>query len=256
MTQKPFVQPDSIVRKIWGKADIVLFIFAGAAAEFALNKQVDWLYFTGRLPKDPLARMFSTVAYAHRILFMDEESALAAIRQINEIHHSVENQRGAKIPDWAYRDVLYLLIHYSISAFELLERKMTGAEKEEVFRVFSRMAAVMQISEIPFNYQQWHRDRKQQLWCNLESSIYSTDLFLQYKRQLHPLRYSIMRQVQASLAPQQVRDLLVLQKRNWFPLMLAAYKLIRGPVMQLHFLPLLLPATYAQQIRKLNRFHE
>ncbi|MEJ7663471.1 MAG: hypothetical protein WKG07_29945 [Hymenobacter sp.] len=46
----------------------VLFIFAGAAAEFALNKAVDWLYFTGRLPADPLGRLFSTVdCPAHRV---------------------------------------------------------------------------------------------------------------------------------------------------------------------------------------------
>jgi hypothetical protein len=31
------------VRKIWGSADTTLFIFAGSAAEFALNKAVDWL---------------------------------------------------------------------------------------------------------------------------------------------------------------------------------------------------------------------
>jgi hypothetical protein len=51
-----FVEKDSIVREIWGKSDTVLFIFAGASAEFALNKSVDWLYFTGKLPSDPLGR--------------------------------------------------------------------------------------------------------------------------------------------------------------------------------------------------------
>ena len=50
---EPFVAQNSIVRRIWGTSDTVLFIFAGAAAEFALNKAVDWLYFTGRLPADP-----------------------------------------------------------------------------------------------------------------------------------------------------------------------------------------------------------
>ena len=42
-----FVEPNSIVRRIWGKGDTILFIFAGASAEFALNKAVDWLYYTG-----------------------------------------------------------------------------------------------------------------------------------------------------------------------------------------------------------------
>jgi hypothetical protein len=66
-----FVEQNSIVRKIWGNSDTVLFIFGGAAAEFALNKAVDWLYFTGRLPTDPLGRLFSTVSYARKIIFAE-----------------------------------------------------------------------------------------------------------------------------------------------------------------------------------------
>jgi hypothetical protein len=33
-----FVSKQSIVREIWGKSDTILFVFAGASAEFALNK--------------------------------------------------------------------------------------------------------------------------------------------------------------------------------------------------------------------------
>src|SRR5215211_4848061 len=113
----PFVHHNSIVRKIWGKSDTILFIFAGAAAEFALNKAVDWLYFTGRLPKDPIGRLFSTVGYARQIVYASKEEAEKAIDKISSIHGAVEKSRGAKIPDWAYRDVLYMLIHYSIAAF-------------------------------------------------------------------------------------------------------------------------------------------
>src|SRR5580658_698232 len=131
-----FVDKDSIVRKIWGRADTCLFIFAGAAAEFALNKAVDWLYFTGRLPADPLGRLFSTVTYARQIIFSKNDDALNSIDQITAIHRGVEKNRGANIPDWAYRDVLFLLIDYSIRSFELLERALTGEEKEEVFDAF------------------------------------------------------------------------------------------------------------------------
>src|SRR6478735_2627337 len=123
-----FVEKNSVVRKIWGKSDTVLFIFAGAAAEFALNKAVDWLYFTGKLPADPLGRLFSTVTYAREIVFSGYDDALKAIDKISAIHSAVENKRGDKIPGWAYRDVLFMLIHYSISSFELLERKLSAAE--------------------------------------------------------------------------------------------------------------------------------
>src|SRR6187399_1992037 len=112
-----FVALGSIVRKIWGRSDTVLFIFAGAAAEFALNKSVDWLYFTGRLPADPINRLFSTVTYAHRIIFSELNESNRAIDQITAVHKGVETARGQTIPDWAYRDVLYMLIYYSRSAF-------------------------------------------------------------------------------------------------------------------------------------------
>ncbi|RZJ49575.1 MAG: DUF2236 domain-containing protein, partial [Flavobacterium sp.] len=68
-----FVANHSIVRKIWSNPDVVLFIFAGAAAQFSVNKAVDWLYFTGKLPNDPLGRLFSTVAYAQKIVFSTTE---------------------------------------------------------------------------------------------------------------------------------------------------------------------------------------
>jgi hypothetical protein len=98
-----FVNKGSIVREIWGKSDTILFIFAGASAEFALNKAVDWLYFTGKLPADPLGRLFSTVNYAKQIVFSEKQAALFAIDKIAAIHNAVENSRGAKIPEWAYR---------------------------------------------------------------------------------------------------------------------------------------------------------
>jgi hypothetical protein len=56
---RPFVAPGSIVRSIWGDADTILFVFAGSAAEFALNRAVDWLFYTGKLPGNPLGRLCS-----------------------------------------------------------------------------------------------------------------------------------------------------------------------------------------------------
>src|SRR5437868_2693126 len=144
-----FVREHSIVRKIWGKSDTVLFIFAGAAAEFALNKAVDWLYFTGRLPADPLGRLFSTVSYARAIVFSEQQAAMRAIDAIAAIHAGVEAKRGKSIPDWAYRDVLFLLIDYSIRSFELLERRLSRAEKEEVFDVFHKVGSRMGLKGLP-----------------------------------------------------------------------------------------------------------
>src|SRR4026208_51348 len=105
MSKEYFVDKHSIVRRIWGKSDTILLIFAGASAEFALNKAVDWLYFTGRLPADPLGRLFSTVAYAREIIFSTTDNANRSIDRMKQIHALVEDARGTRIPDAAYRDV-------------------------------------------------------------------------------------------------------------------------------------------------------
>src|SRR6185369_11132730 len=186
-----FVEKNSIVRKIWGKSDTVLFIFAGAAAEFALNKAVDWLYFTGKLPADPLGRLFSTVSYARRIVFASTEEANRAIDTIREIHNTVEQNRGAAIPDWAYRDVLFMLIHYSIASYELLEKKLSDAEKEEVYNVFYRVGIRMGLKELPLNYIDWLPVRKTHLLEDLQTSKYTADLFKQYKKHLGAMRFKV-----------------------------------------------------------------
>src|SRR6187551_418736 len=162
-----FVEKNSIVRKIWGKSDTVLFIFAGAAAEFALNKAVDWLYFTGRLPADPLGRLFSTVRYARRIVFSSTDEANKAIDTMRQIHTAVEQNRGFSIPDWAYRDVLFMLIYYSIASYELLEKKLSDEENEEVFNVFYRVGERMGLKDLPLTYSNWLPVRKAHLMEDL-----------------------------------------------------------------------------------------
>src|SRR5690606_760110 len=117
MNEDYFVNSNSVVRQIWGKGDTVLFIFAGASAEFVLNKAVDWLYFTGRLPSVPLGRLSSTVACARTIVFSRSESAHRAIDGMGTIHAGVEKSREATIPDWAYRDVFFMLMDYSMRAY-------------------------------------------------------------------------------------------------------------------------------------------
>ncbi len=248
----PFVKQDSIIRKIWGNADTILFIFGGAAAEFSLNKAVDWLYFTGRLPADPLGRLFSTVGYAQRIIFSDDQHSLDAIDQIASIHKEVEHNRGMKIPDWAYRDVLYMLIHYSIASFELLERKLSFEEKEETFDVFYRVGLRMGLKDLPVNYYDWLASREEHLNNDLEKSKFTTDLYKQYRRQLGSFHYAFLLQGQKLVAPARVRALLGLNKVKFLIPLLWGYKLSKRLKMNNFLRNALLPKAYSEQIRKLN----
>ena len=203
-----FVDKRSIVRKIWGKSDTILFVFAGASAEFALNKAVDWLYFTGRLPADPLARLFSTVMYARLIVFSEREKAERAIDKITSIHKAVETNRGAQIPDWAYRDVLFMLIHYSLASYELLERKLAEAEKEELFDVFYRMGLRMGLKDLPSNYNDWIIMRNEHLQNDLVKSDYTIDLYNKYKKHLGIARFIVLKESQKNVVPQHVNELM------------------------------------------------
>lgn len=250
---KHFVPPHSIVREIWGKSDTILFIFAGAAAEFSLNKAVDWLYFTGRLPADPIGRLFSTVGYASLIIFAEEDQAKAAIDRIKMIHSNVETNRGSQIPDWAYRDVLYMLIYYSIAAFELLERKLSVEEKEEVYSIFLRVGLRMGITALPCNYADWLPIRDQHLKQNLEHSQYTGNLYQQYRKHLGPFRYSVLLKVQSRLLPSLVSSLLRLAPSHVLPHFLRLYKLTDKLHLNTFIKRMFLPVKYYQQIRQLDR---
>lgn len=247
-----FVDKHSIVRKIWGNSDVILFIFAGSAAEFALNKAVDWLYFTGKIPSDPLGRLFSTVRYAQMIVFAKRAQALATIDKISSIHQGVEQSRGARIPDWAYRDVLYMLIDYSVVAYELLEKKLSIQEKEEIFRVFQEVGLRMGLKELPDNYTSWKLSREAHLQTDLLNGFYTADLFLQYKKHLGTTRYYILLECQKLVVPSKVFELLAFGSSIKGKILLNLYLFSRKLRLDKVVKRIILPAEYSEQINNLN----
>ncbi len=247
-----FVDKQSVVRQIWGKGDTILFIFAGASAEFALSKAVDWLYFTGRLPEDPLGRLFSTVSYARKIVFSEKKAALRAIDAMTAIHADVEAKRGVGIPQWAYRDVLFMLIDYSIRSFEVLERDLTQDEKQEVFHVFYRMGSRMGLKGLPFTFEAWETMRKEHLHRNLQQSHYTEDLFRQYRKHLGLLRYRLLLEAQILVVPPKVRGLLGLRRISFLNPLLGLYKLSRSIKADWLLKSLILPSNYKDEIKALD----
>jgi len=247
-----FVKENSIVRKIWGSSDTVLFIFAGSAAEFALNKAVDWLYFTGKLPADPIGRLFSTVNYAKQIIFAKNEDALHTIDQINFIHKAIEGKRGYAIPDWSYRDVLFMLIYYSIASFELLERKLTATEKEEVYNVFYRTGTRMELKGLPASYKEWLPVRQEHLKNDLQKTKYTIDLFKQYKKNLGAVRYRILVEAQMMVLPEIVKKLLAFRKFSLLKPAVPFYKLARVLNLDSFIKDMILPSAYKKEIKELD----
>lgn len=247
-----FVAQRSIVRSIWGSSDLILLIFAGAAAEFALNRAVDWLFFTNRIPNDPIGRLFSTVRYAQEIVFADEAAAQQALERINAAHAAVESQRDARIPDWAYRDVLYMLIDYSERAYQTLRRPLTLVEKQDLYDVFYRVGMALHVTELPANYVEWRVDRRLHLERDLAYSQYTARLYESYRQQLGWWRYALVLQLQAALAPERVRQLLRLEPAPLLPTALRVYGLCGVGELRALVQWLLLPADYLEDVRRLD----
>lgn len=248
-----FVDKNSIVRRIWGNSDTILFIFAGAAAEFALNKAVDWLYFTGRIPKDPLGRLFSTVSYARKIVFSEKQMAFRAIDTINAIHNSVEEQRGKRIPDWAYKDVLFMLIDYSIRSFEILERPLKLHEKQEVLNVFNEVGHRMGLQDLPKTYAQFEVTRLLHLKQNLLNGAFTKDLYKQYRKHLGFIRYRLLIESQILILPKTVNQLINSRQISFLGPSIFFYKVCRHLRLDSVLKALLLPQAYKEEIEAMNQ---
>ena len=171
---------------------------------------------------------------------------------MRSIHAAVEASRGATIPDWAYRDVLFMLIHYSISSFEVLERKLSDQEKEEAFDVFYRVGSRMGIVGLPTNYSEWLVMREDHLEKDLQKSHLTIDLYKQYRKHLGLLRYKLLKEGQVLVVPKKVNQLLGLGKTSLLTPILFIYKLGQKFKLDWFLKSLVLPTEYKKQIKDLD----
>ena len=247
-----FVDRSSVARRIWGDADMVLLVFAGSAAEFALNRAVDWLFFTGKIPGDPIGRLFATAAYSQHIVFADEPTAARTLAGIRAAHEAVERQRGARIPDWAHRDVLYMLIAYSERAHELLARPLTAAEREDLYDVFHRVGFGLGIPDLPASYAEWRTDRDRHLEADLVAGEGTRALYASYREHLGGWRYLLMLWIQALVCPSRVRELLGLRSGALLYPALRMYPVLARAGLRPLIQRLLVPPAHLAAVRALD----
>jgi uncharacterized protein (DUF2236 family) len=242
-----FVKPDSIVRKIWSDTDCILFIFGACAGEFAHSKAVDWLFFTGKLPNDPIGRLFSTVTYAQQIIFSGNAEHI--LKSMTRIHRKVEEKRGYSIPNEAYQDVLFMLIDYTARVYELVDKPLLREENDEIYDVFKRIGEHMEIQNLPEDWSVWKTQRQQHLKHNYSNSLLTEELFKRYKLHLGSFRYTLLLAVQSLLLEQQF---LKTKKNPGWLLLFHGYKACRHfwPVPELKFY--LLPQKHQQALRNLS----
>jgi uncharacterized protein (DUF2236 family) len=247
-----FVDRGSVVRRIWGNGDMVLLVFAGSAAEFALNRAVEWLFFTGKLPGDPMGRLFSTAGHAQQIVFADASTASRTLDRIRAVHRAVEHQRGQRIPGWAHRDVLYMLIDYSERAHEMLARPLSADEQRELYDVFRRVGTGLGIPGLPRTYAGWRADRERHLRRDLLHGDATEALYARYREHLGPWRHRLLLRIQALLAPGHVRGLLRLKRAEWLRPLLRLYPVLVRAGLRSTVQRLLMPPRYLPAVRGLD----
>ncbi len=145
-----------------------------------------------------------------------------------------------------------MLIHYSIASFELLERRLTNVEKDDVYDVFLRLGQRMQLTNLPMNFTAWQADRKLHLINDLEYSNYSAALFKQYKKHLGIVRYQLLRGAQTMVVPHIVRRLSGLNTLQLLKPMLFFYKLSEKIKLQQFFKSIILPSKYQHEIKEID----
>jgi uncharacterized protein (DUF2236 family) len=243
-----------VTRRVWGSPDAMLLFFAGGAAEFAAIKAVDWLFFTGRLPGAPVERFYETVRFAQRVFFGNPAQAAAAIEEINRIHRRVEAARGEEIPQWAYRDVLFILIDYGERAHGIVFGPMSEEERISHFEAALALGQAMHLSGLPTTYAQYRAQRSRQLVDDYARTPLTDELYARYRGALGPWRFRLLRLVQASLLPDELRRVLGLEPNRLVDGLLRVYRHLPGGANKLRPLhAVVLPRRFAEQLRKMER---
>ncbi|QHT66056.1 DUF2236 domain-containing protein [Rhodocytophaga rosea] len=243
-----------VARRIWGSTDAVMVFFAGGAAEFAAIKAVDWLFFTNALPSDPIGRFFDTVRFAQHVFFNEKPGSMATMDNINRIHGFVEDKRGYEIPQWAYKDVLFILIHYGERAHELIFGPLTHAERVSYFEACLGIGNAMHIQDLPQTYEAYIQQRHQHLLQDYAHTPLTDELFNSYKKALGTWRYQFLRLIQGSLIPQELQPVLNLKPHPVIDRLLKYYRFLPGKGNKLRFLHgILLPGSYRKKLRALER---
>lgn len=245
--------PRIVAQRIWGSPDAIMLIFAGSAAEFAVNKAVDWLFWTNALPNAPIARFFETVAFAQAIAFGDEAQLAAAVEAVNRAHQGVERSRRANIPQWAYRDVLFMLIDYGERAYQIVYGPMTSAERLAHFEASIEIGRGMRIQGLPGSYDEYLLQRQTHLRDNTAHTELTDRLYASYRAHLGPWRMRGLLDLQGSLVPVEVAQLLGLRRKPRVDRLLRVYRRIRSPRLLRAVYPVALPSPFGVRLRSLER---
>lgn len=179
----------TVAQRIWSDPTCMLIIFAGGSAEFAVHPNVDWLFYTGKLPADPIGRFFSTIDFLRTMLLADPQQRAHLAQQLRSLHTEIEDRRGHAIPDAGYRDVLCMDIYYSIQSVPLVfGQPLSEIECDEVVMELVTFGQQMGIPDLPTNYAELCASRNRRFADYLRTD-YTDQLLKSYHRALGTVGY-------------------------------------------------------------------
>jgi hypothetical protein len=224
-----------ISREIWGNPETVILAYVGSAADFALNSENDWLFFTGRLPNSPQQRFMETFKYNKMIFNMPEEKVPQLMQQIRAIHTRIENSRSAvenkemHMSNRAFVEVGDMLIDYGIRGYEYIHSTKLPSETCELyFHDMKRLYELMGVNIQDASYGDFLVRRAASVKNDLQVNEKTTLLYEAYRKDLGWWKYQLLRQFQAYFVPEVITQKIGLRKQLWFAPLYAVYPYIRN----------------------------
>jgi uncharacterized protein (DUF2236 family) len=190
---------------------------------------------------------------AQAIAFGSTEEVRAAIDGVNRAHAYVERSRGASIPAWAYRDVLFMLIAYGECAYDTVYGPMTTEERVGAFGWSVALGRELHIPDLPRTYADYQAQRQAHLQHNTAHTAWTDLLYASYRQHLGAWRYRALLDLQASIVPPRVAALLNLQRKRRVDVLLRNYQRLPRRRLLDTFAPVMMPRPYAAQLRGLER---
>jgi hypothetical protein len=111
----------------------------------------------------------------------------------------------------------------------------------------------MGVKGLPETFEGWEKMRQKHLQENLQNSLYTYDLFSQYRKHLGVVRYRILLEVQILVVPHKVRQLLGFRRTSLLHPLIRLYKLIRSMKVEWLLKALILPSKYKKEIMALGK---
>jgi hypothetical protein len=160
-------------------------------------------------------------------------------------------------PQWAYRDMLFILINYGERAHEVVFGAMTEAERASHFGVGLALGRAMHLSGLPSTYAEYRDQRHRQLLEDYARGHLTDELYASYRRALGSWRFRLLQVVQASVLPDELQDVLRLESNPLVEELLSCYRFVPGGGNKLRPLHnVLLPGRFAKQLRQMEHAPE